>query len=251
MRRVVLILFSLLFCCKVVLSQESNPLDSIQFRITKNFNEYFNSKNSTELDDIIKNLSKLKKQKDSRYINYWLAYALYNKAIIYVKIKDDKNAEKTLSKGIDLIEKVKHKTSEDYALLATLRNLDINFSFFFTIPFKAKKVVMYGEKSIELDNKNLRGYFALGANNFFTPKMYGGKLKCEEYFLKAISLKDKYTSNPFDPSWGKDESYYYLIRYYYHENKVGLMEKYMKESISLYPNSIRLNQIIENIKNAK
>jgi hypothetical protein len=78
--------------------------------------------------------------------------------------------------GIALLVHQKIKSSEDYALLALMES--------FSIPFKkeqalwiAPRVQKNTHKALEMDSLNLRGYFVLGSNDFYTPKLFGGMKK--------------------------------------------------------------------------
>jgi tetratricopeptide (TPR) repeat protein len=103
---------------------------------------------------------------------------------------------------------------------------------------EAKK---YAQTAIDMDPQNLRAYLAMGIRDYYTPAVYGGKTRFEELFLKAISLQDTYSDNPNDPTWGKNDAYYYLLDYYCSKN----MEKarlLFDEALKLYPDDPRILQ---------
>ena len=85
----------------------------------------------------------------------------------------------------------------------------------------------------------------MGINNYYTPEFYGGKSKCEEYFKKAISLPDSTSGNEFDPTWGREDAFYFLLAYYKGRKNVGdkeLFEKLKLEALDKFPNDKRFNR---------
>ncbi len=92
-----------------------------------------------------------------------------------------------------------------------------------------------------MDPQNLRAYLALGIRDYYTPVVYGGKNRFEELFLKAISLQDNYSENPNDPSWGKNDAYYYLLDYYC-RNDMEKARLLFAEALKLFPYDNRILQ---------
>ena len=81
------------------------------------------------------------------------------------------------------------------------------------------------------------------SNNFYTPKKYGGGKLVEKYLLKAISLPTQKTPNQYLPSWGKEESYEMLIKYYIQNKKWDLAKQYYEKGIKECPKSYIINQL--------
>jgi tetratricopeptide (TPR) repeat protein len=207
--------------------------------------KYFASQKIDSLDTIVREIETHNPQNKNRYLTYWDAYARYNKSLLLSYFKKKKEAEKELNKAKELLEDISEKTSEDYALLGMLYNYNISFASFLKIPFLSSKAKKMSEKALKLDKNNLRAYLALGINDFYTPQMYGGQTKCESYFLSCIALDDKTSINNYDPAWGKNEGYYYLICFYLNNNEREKAKTKMSEALTLYPNDARLKSLIK------
>ena len=70
-------------------------------------------------------------------------------------------------------------------------------------------------KALELDSTNVRGWYVLGSNDYYTPASFGGGKKVEYYLKKATSSPDKNTDDSSLPTWGKKSPMPLLIQYYY------------------------------------
>lgn len=206
---------------------------------------YLNQQDIDSLNQVIYEIEKHNPQSKNRYLSYWQAYAIFNKALVLAAAKEKKKAEKENKKALDILEKIENKTSEDYALLAVCYNYSISFASFIKVPSLSSKTKDIANKAIGMDDKNLRAYLVMGINDFFTPKIFGGQKQCEAYFLSAISLADKNSENEYDPSWGKSDAYYYLIRYYLSKNDEVNAIKRMKEALKLYPDNNRLKTLVK------
>lgn len=205
--------------------------------------------NALRLDsirNIIRELKSYNSKGNNRYLSYWEAYAYYKCSILSSVLKREDDAEKFTEKAIETLEAIKGKTTEDFALLGMLKNYQINFSGWLTTIRLSSVAKSMAQKAVELNKNNLRAYLVLGINDYYTPEIYGGKSKCEEYFKKAIPLTDRTSDNEFDPTWGKDEVYYYLLAYYKNRRDDGdqvLFEKLKKEALDKFPNSKRLHSL--------
>lgn len=212
-----------------------------QMKIQKNFVE----KDLDSLEIIINDIEKHNSTNRNRYLSYWDAYARYNKSLILSSSGKEKEAEKELNSAKLILEKIEIKTSEDYALLGMCYNFSISFSNFLKIPSLSSKARKIAQEAIKLDPENIRAYLVLGINDLYTPKIYGGQKKCEEHFLKCIAIPEKKSSNDFDPSWGKNDGYYYLISYYLENNEREKAAKYMVEALKIFPEDGRLKSLIK------
>jgi tetratricopeptide (TPR) repeat protein len=212
-------------------NQASHLMQNIQEKIS-----WKTSKDSLEF--YIHAMEEMKAKKPNPYLNYWHAYAKYIRFSKFnLKNKDEsEKAERTLEEAVTLIEEIPSKTSDHYALWSLIGGLHLNFSNTLMLPIKAAKVSKNAEKAIELNPKNIRGYVALGIYDFFTPKMFGGMKIAEQNFKKALSLSDKIDPNPYAPTWGKEDAYLFLIKFYIAEKRIPEAKKYLSEAIKLYPN---------------
>lgn len=60
--------------------------------------------------------------------------------------------------------------------------------------------------AIQKEPKNIRGWFVLAIIDYYTPKVYGGKEKCESYLLKALSLPSQKIKKCIFAILGKERS---------------------------------------------
>lgn len=179
------------------------------------------------------------------YLSYWQAYVNYRLAYAYGK--DRKSAGKAADKGVSLLEGIKTKLSEHYALLSLLQGISLESASSVAIPFKAAAVASSARKAIELDSNNLRAYLALAVYDFYTPKLYGGGKLVEDNLKKAIALSPKSDANPYAPDWGQATAYWYLAKYYQNDNKLDLAKQYATAGMSKYPMNRGLQELSKNL----
>lgn len=156
------------------------PAQYFQHRIDSNIN-------TMRIDSVGKIISELRNYNpngNNRYLSYWEAYALYKCSILSSIMKKKEDAKKFTEKAIEILESIKGKTTEDYALLGMLKNYQINFSGWLATIKLSNQAKSMAQKAIELDGDNLRAYLVLGINNYYTPEFYGGKVN-----VKNISRK--------------------------------------------------------------
>ncbi len=215
-------------------------LNNIQSKITSASYDAFAKRNTSKLDELEKLLLQNNKENNSLF-NYWIAYINYYKTIVYMQTEDKANGLETNKKSIQLLEQNKNKNSDDYALLVLSKGLSFTFVSGMKAALISKDISNYLESGFKLDNSNLRLYYAQGNLDFYTPKEYGGGKKVEESLLKAISLQDKNIGKSNLPTWGKEESYDLLIRFYLTNNQKDEAIKQYKEIKDKYPNSYIIN----------
>ena len=194
------------------------------------------------LEQLTQALEALRAQKPNPYVSYWAAFAQYHLYFRYGQ--DKKRAEAALTKGIALLDDLPSKTAEHYALLSLLQGLNLEFASFLTVAFKAGTVKENAEKAVALAPNNLRAHYARGINDFYTPKQFGGGKAAAAEFLKAISLPDKPDPNPYAPSWGKADAYWYLAQAYQAEGKTDLARRYATEGLARYPQHAKLKSFV-------
>ncbi len=223
-------------------TKQDTILKGIQAKIYNAFVQSLISKDNKALSGLSKELEDLYKVKKQNLIRYWQAYLQFYSSIYYLKNGDKKTAENEIDKGIDWLKEMKHKNSEDYALLAMLQGFGIQFKGMKAM-FISGDIKKNAKTALALDSTNLRAYYVYANNDFYTPEKYGGGKECEKYLLKAISLPAQKIKNDYLPSWGKEESYEMLIKYYIHKEKWDLAKKYYQEGIKLFPESYTINQL--------
>ena len=102
-------------------------LVGIQSKIYDAFVQSLMSKDNKPLSKISSELEELYKSKKQNLILYWQSYLQFYSSIYYLKKRDKVTAEKEIDKGIDWLDGIKSKNSEDYALLAMLQGFSIQF----------------------------------------------------------------------------------------------------------------------------
>ncbi len=218
-------------------------LNGVQSKILTAFSQSMMTQNAKLITSLDADLEKLSETRKSNLVIYWRSYLKFYESIFYVGIKDEKKAGKACSDGIDFLENLKNKNAEDYALLAMLQGFSFQFHSGMKAPFIAKKVEANLQAALAIDSTNLRVNYVIANNDFHTPGKYGGGKKVESYALKAISLPAQKLKNEYLPSWGKEEAYETLIKYYIKKEKWDLAIKYYKEANGAYPHSYLLGQL--------
>ncbi len=238
----------MIFACLCLLSFHL-PAQNYQETTDSLFINCARMKTLDPFEDYIEKLSLLPNAANNRYLNYWKAYARYREAVLALQFgqqspDDRKTGAKAISDAVRILDGTRHKTAEDYALLAACKNLSVGFCKSMRIPLVSAEAKRYAETALKMDPQNLRAWLALGTRDYHTPSMYGGGKQFEEDFLKALSLEDTYSSNPYDPSWGRDEVYYYLCRHYLRTD-VDKAIFHLKNALKLYPDNERLLSLIK------
>lgn len=266
MKKLTLLITMIWFCCTscsanhntgieyVQLLEDSSfelavNTEPIQQRIYQSFVNSIINKNTSSLDTIHKELENMYSKNPSNVIVYWKAYLLYYKSIYYIQINDKDNSKHSINAGIKLLEELKRKNSDDFALLALLQG----FSTQFQSGMMAGRISSQREKNvnraIELDSSNIRAYYVYANGDFYTPVQYGGGKKAEEYLIKALTLAEKPNSNPFLPTWGKEESYVLLIQLYIREENWESAKKVFSEGITRFPDSYSIQRFAQTLIN--
>lgn len=173
---------------------------------------------------------------------YWQAYLQMCKSVYYTSVKSESNAKENLESGIQLLEQLQNKTTEDYALLGYMQSQYIRYTKGMESGILSAKSKTNAHKSIEMDSNNIRGWVVLGIIDFYTPKQYGGKEKFEYYLLKAISLPSQNVVNKYRPSWGKIEAYSVLLTYYKTSGQKEKIHKYYNMATKEFPNEPSLKK---------
>lgn len=231
---------------KQVPSAPTIVLDSIQFKIENAMYASFSEGNTDPLSKIFNQLNSIKPK--NNFITYWMAYIHYYESVFLLKTKDKSASQTKINDGIILLQKQKKKNSEDYALLALLQSFSIQFKSGMAAGMISSKVVDNAEKSIALDSLNIRAWYVLASNDFYTPESFGGGKKAENYLKKAISIPEKTQRNPYLPTWGREYAYDMLIRLYIKEDKLDNARETLKSASILFPNSYMIKQYENKLK---
>jgi tetratricopeptide (TPR) repeat protein len=231
------------------INQSDTVLKNIQEKVMDAFVNAKINKSDKGLTDLKQALMNLNSISNNGIVTYWYSYACYYHAIYQMTGKDNKSAEKILDEGILRLKNASNLNSEHYALLALMESLSIQYASGIEAPFISKRVKQNAEKALQLDSLNLRAYFVLGSNDFYTPEQFGGGKKATAYLTKAVTLKDQSVANPYLPSWGKNSAYEMLIRFYINHKQFVEAKKYYQEAITLYPDNYMITKLSKDLIN--
>lgn len=212
-----------------------NILNGIQNRIETAMNNCFIKNSIAPLDSISTALDGL--GSSNGIVSYWKAYTDYYKSVFYIKLQNKDESEKAIKKAYMLLDKLQDKNSEDYALLALVQSFYIQFVSGMEAGKISSEISGNAEKSLELDSTNIRAWYVLGSNDYYTPVSFGGGKKVETYLKKAISITPQKVNNPYLPTWGKEYAYELLIRYYIQNKQTDKAKTYLSMAEKEFPDS--------------
>ncbi|MEO0573227.1 MAG: hypothetical protein AAF039_16085 [Bacteroidota bacterium] len=223
-------------------AQDKELLKGIQTKIFDAFVQTNIQKDPKVLLDLKGKLQNLANSNPNKVVTYWQSYLQYYLSIFYVTQKNAEKAEEEIDTAVDLMDDMRDKNSEDYALLALSQSFSIQFKGFKAM-FISRSIKKNGKRAMAMEPKNLRAYYVLASNDFYTPEKYGGGEQAESLLLKAIALPEQLNENPYLPSWGKAESYELLVKHYLKsEDKVNA-KIYCKEGLDQFPNNYGLGKM--------
>ncbi len=224
----------------------TNLLDGIQHKVENAMYASFSENNTEPLKEIFNQLNSIEPK--NNIVTYWMAYTNYYEAIFLLKTKDKSASEAKLNEGINLLQKQQKKNSEDYTLLALLQSFSIQFKSGMAAGMMASNVVDNAKKAISLDSLNLRAWYVLASNDFYTPKSFGGGKKAEGYLKKAVSIPEKPQKNSYLPTWGREYAYDMLIRLYIKKNDLEKARETLKSATEAFPDSYMIKQYEDKLK---
>jgi tetratricopeptide (TPR) repeat protein len=228
------------------IDQNDTLLINIQGKVLDAFVKGKISKSDKVLVDLEQALLNLNKNNNNGIIIYWYSYTCYYHSILLLVEKENKSSGKILDEGITQLKNV-DINSEHLALLALMESLSIQYASGAEIPFISKRIKQNAEKALQLDSLNLRAYYVLGSNDFYSPEQYGGGKKAAGYLVKAIKLNDQSVPNPYLPTWGKKSAYEMLIRLYINHKQFAEAKKYCQEAITLFPDDYTINRLAKEL----
>jgi hypothetical protein len=215
-------------------AQNLSYLQNVQSKIDSALTHSFAQQNTAPLDSILTQLAALTPQ--SNLTTYWQSYARSMVTIYFMKMKQTAKAESAINRACDDMEKLDKKNTEDYALLASVQNLAIQFRSGMGAGKLSSQAVENAQKAIQMDSTNLRAWYVLGTNDFYTPAFFGGGKKTEQYLTKALSCPAQRVPNPYMPSWGREESYHLLLTYYVQKEQYEPARILLNAAKAEYPN---------------
>jgi hypothetical protein len=239
-KRFVTFLF-LVFSLQVyVQGQELSYLRDMQERVDNAFVHSIAQRTPAPLDSILNTLETLPRA--NTLVIYWNSYTLCMKHIVYTQIDSAENrlGKKALKYAYDALSDVENKNSEEYALLAFIQSLSTRYA----IGEKAAKLVnesaKNAQRALALDSLNLRAWYALAHKDYYTPQVSEASLlQVEKYLLKVIALPSQEFTNPFYPSWGKENAYELLLEFYRKKNNKKRMLELLQRAKKEYSRTSR------------
>ena len=156
--------------------------------------------------------------------------------IYFMRNKQAKEAEHIINRACDDMEQLNKKNAEDYALLASVQNLAIQFRSGMAAGKLSNEAVANAQTALQMDSTNLRAWYVLATNDFYTPAFFGGGKKTERYLLKALSCPAQQVPNPYMPSWGREEAYQLLLTYYVQKEQYEQARVLLNAAQKEYPN---------------
>ncbi len=191
------------------------------------------------LKDLHKQLEELAKDKSIPQLNYWLCYDEYYMAMYYENEGEGEIAESFFEKGINKLEALNNKSSEDYALLALFQYSYIKYTSLGRVAL-AKRMAKNCQQAIDLDKNNIRAYVVSGMIDLARPRIFGGGKVGESYLLKALDeMSEQSIQSKLLPSWGKEEAYEALIRYYIEVGRKDEARDFLAVLKELYPANLQ------------
>lgn len=230
-------LISLLLCISLTgISPQNQEKKTLQYAIEQAFRTCITTKSDQPLKELVTILTWDFEQEDIISTRYWLSYAYYYQALFAGEInKNEKRAEHLIDTATSLL-KPSNTDSESLALLSLQTGYSIRFKSYFSMMNLGQDSKEYAKKALEINANNLRAYYALALNNFYTPKVFGGGSEVEFYLKKGLSLTETNIAEN-QPFWGKESVYELLIKHYQKEEKESLANKYLTEGLELFPDS--------------
>ncbi len=223
-------------------TQDKELLQGIEQKIFNAFVQANIKKEPSPLLGLRDQLDGVGEKKGNKLLTYWRAYLHYYLSIYHLTQENKASSEDAIDIAVELLDNLKNKNSEDYALLTLVESFSIQFKGFRAM-FISNSVKKNGKKALSLEPKNIRAHFVMASSDFYTPEKYGGGKKAEDLLLKAIELPVQLNKNPYFPSWGKQESYELLVKHYLKSAQNDKAKKYCKEGISLFPDNYGLGKL--------
>ncbi len=227
----------------VIAQYRDSALYEIQQRIDKAFIQGMAASDPSAMEALATELQAFYTDQPLQLVRYWQGYLAYKQAIYWLVQEDEKLAEKATERSIDWIEDIDEKNSEDYALLALVESFGIQFQPGFKAPIISARVKKYAEKAASLDSTNLRAFYVLASNDYYTPEQFGGMQQVEDYLKTAISLPAQSAPNPYLPAWGREEAYEMLVKFYLRKDQLAEAKSTYQQAIAEYPGSYQIIQL--------
>lgn len=232
----VTVLLALSFFLSPLQAQTPHPLEGIQGKIEMLLGQCFQRQSAAPLDSLKQVLSTEKLAK-STLASYWRAYLGYYRSIYYLKSRNREASEEAINATIKSLKQLDNKSTEDYALLAACQGLATAFAQGMGAGMLSQESSKNAEQALALDSTNVRAWYILGSNDFYTPEQWGGGKKAEGFLLKAVSLPAQSVPNPYMPSWGRQDALGMLIALYLRRENYAEAKRWLDVTEKEFPNA--------------
>jgi len=242
--------FCLLFMMqKTETKASSRDADSILHNIQgKIYNAFISdiSKKTNTLQELKDQLTEIDKGKQNRTLIYWRSYLQFYSTILYSQTGKKAMAQEEVELGMELLNNVSNKSSEEFTLLARLESIALQFAGM-NIMSLSKSMNDNIQRALQLEKNNLRANFVYGSIDYYTPVSFGGGKKAEQYLLNAIKLPSQNDHGKYEPTWGKDEAYEMLINLYLKNGEIDKAKFYFEEASTKYPRNFQIMALKEKV----
>ena len=99
------------------------------------------------------------------------------------------------------------------------------------------------DEAFSLDKANPRYFLVMGIQDMYTPEMYGGQRKAENYFLQAITLFSK-ASKDSAVGWGYEDTYQLLVSFYLKKGEKEKAKETANKGATLFPQNEFFQKIL-------
>jgi tetratricopeptide (TPR) repeat protein len=224
-------------------STDDSILHSIEARIDQAFVGSLMGKDQQALSDLLGELEAYHAASGRDLAQYWMSYLQYYQAIYHLQMDEEKRAEQATEAALARLERLDAPNSEDYALMAMIKGFSIQFAAGIKSPFLGAKAKKYGEQALAIDSTNLRAYFVLASNDYYTPEQFGGRKQVESYLKKALALPAQSVPNPYLPAWGREAAHEMLIKFYLSQERYEEAKTQFRAANEEFPDSYLINQL--------
>ena len=234
---------------EVSFAQTSGNADSVLNNIQAKVYNAFVSDISTKTNELQKlkmQLATLETSGQNRILVYWRSYLQFYNTILYSQTGKKSDAKEEVNVGIELLNNIPNKSSEDYSLLARLESIALQFAGM-NVMNLSKSMNDNIQRGLQLESDNVRANFVYGSIDYYTPAAYGGGKQAEKYLLRAIQLKEKDLVGNYSPTWGKDEAYELLINLYLQNKDAEKAKSLFEEAIKIFPHNYQIMTLREKV----
>jgi len=203
---------------------------SVQALVDSAFYRSLRQRRSNHLRRLIDSMETQYHTTHQRIWAYWIAYTQYQLSIYAMVVDSTKRAAQFVRAAIRCLDTIDDKNSEEWALLSVMTGFSIAFRPW-AGAWLGPRAVTYSEKAVALDSQNLRAWYALLVNDFYTPALFGGGTKVDYYAQQALRCLDQIVPNPYMPSWGRAETYEILIRWHIRAKRYDAARTLFEEAL--------------------